>query len=257
MAKVARTMSGKSPLSGKARGGKLALFEVLQNKGGDDVAAEVPVVEAAPPPRPAAAPVKMTTTGSTGGGFSSFAFALALGGVLGAAGLGYALFLRPGDDAQASAVSEEIMPEVLDVSTPAARVAKGADGQALARPEALTRRDVITAPAASEQQVFADSVSRTNGLNYVLVQSYHATEEDRAIATLQALAEAGLHATLERDIPGWPKRICVVGVVGFERISNNPEFRDYINRLEAVSDKHRNDRKVKIFDPRPVHWSRN
>lgn len=271
MAKVARTMSGKSPLSGRAKGGKLALFEVLASS---QIEADLdePLAVAEPPPEPTPPvtrapsvpqprrieppPLRFLTeppAASSQRRVSAMTIGLAAASIIAVGGLVYVVG-RPsaGPATATAAVPSDVMPEVLDVNTPGARTEAGADA-ALARNRQSTEQTIQKLPPVTN---FTATAKRTGGLNYVLVQSYHASESDRAEATVAALAQAGIHVTIERDIPGWPKRLCIIGVEGFERTQNHPPLQTYLDRLEAVSDRHRNDRKIKTFDPQPIHWSK-
>lgn len=274
MAKIARTMSGKSPLSGRAKGGKLALFEVLassQDAEEADLDAPQDASQSAavepqtlPPPEPTP-PVKRVSTQpppirflgessarSSQRRISAMTVAVAAASVVAVVALVYVVG-RPatGPETATAEVPGGIMPEVLDVNAPGARTEAGANA-ALARNRQSTEQTIQKAPQIAE---FAVTARRTKGLNYVLVQSYLPNEANRAEATVAALAQAGIHVTIERDIPGWPRRLCIVGVEGFERITNHPPLENYVARLEAVSDRHRNDRKIKTFEPQPIHWS--
>lgn len=208
------------------------------------------ISQPAPRPRPAAEPVLGARgPGSRLGLAAGAACLLALVAVAFVAGR----MLTAGPEQQLAQSGPS--PDVLDVGRPGAGSAetRTADNQVLGRP----RVDLETQemPPATPVQVPAN-FRRTSGLNYVLVQSYAQSEEDRAAATRDALLQNGIGATIEREIPGWPKRICVIGTVGFERIRNNGDYQAYLSKLEAVSEKYRDERKIKLFDPRPVHWSR-
>jgi hypothetical protein len=273
MAKVARTMSGKSPLSGRAKGGKLALFEVLaSSQNADEADLDEPQVAAVePPPAPIlptpaphiTQPRRIETPPlrfpaeppvvSSQRRVSAVTLALAAASIVAVVALVYVVG-RPsaGPATTIAAVPSEVMPEVLDVNGPGARTEAGTDA-ALARNRQATEQTIQRLPPVTD---FTVTAQRTNGLNYVLVQSYHASESDRAEATVAALAQAGVHVTIEREIPGWPKRLCIVGVEGFERIRNNTQFQTYLDRLDSVSTRHRSDHKIKTFDPQPIHWSK-
>ena len=177
-----------------------------------------------------------------------------------------------GDDGEATTQAESSRqlalgrpdPSVLDVapnglaSTPAAMAVLDSAGNtaapSLARP--LVRESAALPATPVTQSVKIDSPQRTYGLNYVLIESYAASEEAQALATRDALLGHGLGATIERGIPGWKNRLCVVGTVGFEHISGNDELRDYLAKLKAVSNLYEADRRIKTFKPMPIHWSK-
>ena len=260
MARTSRTTI--TPTTRPRGGGKLALFEVIRSAqpgaAGDDPPAAPAVIVRAEPPAPHAlrgasqpSASQSRPAASRSGGPLSLALTAAAVAVLvvGTA----AMVLRGRSAALPTAPASAPIPAVLDVSDPAARrdVSPLVNSGTLANPRLETESQIASAAPAS------GNVRRTNGLNYLVIQSYAKTEQDRAEATRDALLKEGVVATIETNVPGWGKNICVVGIKGFERIRNNPEYKSYCDQLAAVSQKYKSDRKVKAFDPRPLHWTRN
>lgn len=272
MAKTARPRIG---------GGKLALFEVLQANNGPDTTPTVdgpvpsPSTDVAPPPqsagvaaRPASAPVAMPAhtasfahspqrrdggaDASRGSGLSAGGLGLIVGGV-GVVGIVAIAFLvgrfTADPVADAGAGLGEPMPEVL-----------GVGGQPVLRTQTPLPRAAPatheTVSARATQTSFPTSVKRVAGMNYVLVQSYANTERDRAEATVAALHQAGIGATIETNIKGWPNKLCVFGTEPFEYQKNNPKYQQYLANLERVGRVAAKDRLIKRFDPHPVQWGR-
>lgn len=282
MAKTARPRIG---------GGKLALFEVLQTKGGPDAAPtpDGPVpsksADVAPPPAPArsqatSTPGAMPThsfnsaaashaashqpprrdggfdAGAARGGINAGGLGLIVGGV-GVVGILTLAFLagRLTADpvADGGPALDEPMPEVLGVGgqpvlrtqTPLPRAAPASNETVIAGTAAKT------APVA-----LPTSVKRVAGMNYVLVQSYATSERHRAEATVAALHQAGIGATIETNIKGWPNKLCVFGTESFEYQKNNPKYQQYLADLQRVSRTASQDKLIKRFDPLPVQWGR-
>lgn len=97
---------------------------------------------------------------------------------------------------------------------------------------------------------------RTPKLNYVIIQSY--LNEVDATAAVDVLAANSIQATVEVNLPNWGSRgstwYSVVGVIGFERMSNNPTYADYIQKLTKISDSEYNRTINKRFAPTPYRW---
>ncbi len=244
-------------------GGKLALFEVLNNSR--DAAAPSP---AAAKPQPERQPTRQSVTGDDG---SSFPFGKALLATTAVAAIvGAAFFvgrMSAASDNTAVAASGDVRPDVLDVDPianvddrllPTARLAGGSTVVATS-PVTLGPRGtpgaaatVATAPPA----VTPADVERIDGLNYLLIQSYHPSERDRADATAAALIDAGIGATVETKIRGWGNYWCVVGTESFKRRTRNPDLDAYKNRVMAVGRDASKSRLIKAFDPQLVQWGR-
>jgi hypothetical protein len=98
---------------------------------------------------------------------------------------------------------------------------------------------------------------RVIGLNYVVVQIY--PEEKTAIEARDLLARNGIASTIEKGLTGYAASnwYCVVGMTGFDRIRNNPEYDKYERSIRSLSDKITQDRKFKRFDPQAYRWKGN
>src|SRR5687768_7706617 len=254
--------------SARARGGgKLALFEVIQAAQGDGQLSEAvaPMVQAiaareappepvaAPPAaaRPAAVPARpqaappVRSSPSRGdkqlqrNASGLLGLATAFAALVALASAGYIAFQHYARGPAPVVSGSQPMPQVLDVSD------GGASSQVLARP--AENRQTEARPQAVA--VVPDGFRRTNGLNYVLVQSYDKSERAQAEATRDALLAAGIGATIESDIPNWGKRLCVFGTEGFEQKSD-PACKEYVRQLEDLSRKlTATNRRIRRFEP--------
>ncbi len=264
--------------NGRARGGgKLALFEIIQaaQSTGDEhlndavaplvqattqrePAAPAPVAPAAPAPATAPAPAARQvlvapvrpSNARKAEGISAISFATAIAALVTVGAGGYLLAQRF-TSRPASQVSESApIPEVLDVGRPGTTPAPAGGELANRLPQ------VQTEVRPQSRVVIPDGFRRTNGMNYVLMQSYAPSEESQAIAARDALLDAGVGATIERGIRGWEKRICVVGTYGFERMSGNDEYRTYRSHLDQVVRRFNSNRKLKDLQPMELQWGR-
>ena len=179
---------------------------------------------------------------------------LAAAGV-GVVGLGFLLGRVTGGGGDAPQVASATMPEVMDV-TPASLANVAPPAARLAQTDTAVAATDTPLPSARPSDPAGADGPRVGGRNYVLVQSYHKSELDRAEATVAALRAAGVGATIERDIPGWSTRLCVFGTRGFERITQNPEYQAYVGKLLEVSRRHERDSLIKRFKPQAVRWDR-
>ena len=261
MAKTAR------PRTGPRTGGRLALFEVLQaQQEPDDAPASPSAVTpatstATPQTSPATAPAAMptfaasrpvpaggspsTSTGMSGVQVGGVAIGLLCLALVGGAFAFGRISAGGGGDEQPAA---ELVPEALAV---------GREGRPQQRPPAASVLDTSTAQIQARRPAAAPAgpVRRVSGTNYVLVQSYAKSEADRAEATVEALRAAGIGATIETDIKGWPNKLCVFGTEPFERVRKNEAYNAYLARVKAVGESN-TDRKIKRFAPTPVQWGR-
>lgn len=281
--------------SARARtGGKLALFEVIQaaqaQGEGQLSDAVAPLVQASvqrepPPPEPAAQPAPVVAAPAPGtaaasiaashalvtrqpivlpvrpsqerrareqGGISVLSFATACAGLIALVGAAFVIFQHfAREGAPQVASGSQPIPEVLDVGRPDAEASSG---------QANIRRDVQTQvhSGGSAPVTVPRDFRRTAGLNYVLVQSFAASEESHAIAMRDALLANGIPATIESGIKGWGNRLAVVGTVGFESYKTNPDYKAYVQRLQAVERTARaENKKIRRFDPTAFQWVGN
>jgi hypothetical protein len=266
--------------SSRARGGgKLALFEVIQaaqaEGPGQLSEAVAPLVQASatrepsPPPapeppaktivqaRPVTLPVERISTsraprnhGRDGVGLIGFVTACA--GLIALGAAGFLLVQHFAKDTPAVVSGSQPVPDVLDVGPGA----KPGSRDPIMANRAPAQQQTSAVPGAGGPVRVADGFRRTGGLNYVIVQSYAASEQDLAVAARDALLAAGIGATIERDVPGWPKRLCVVGTDGFEHITTNAQYKAYRQRLDDVSRKlTAQSRRNRKFEPQPRQWT--
>jgi hypothetical protein len=110
-----------------------------------------------------------------------------------------------------------------------------------------------SAPAAP---VTAHGKNRVVGLNYIIVQSY--PDEKLAGEAVKALADHGVEATIERNLKWGNANWCfVVGVEGFSKITNSPQFDAHARKIKEISAKYTGGSKkpsFKAFDPSPYKW---
>ena len=95
---------------------------------------------------------------------------------------------------------------------------------------------------------------RRIGLQYVLVQSYPPEEKHLAEDAVAALRDHGVPSTVEMGLPWAPRWYSVVGMKGFDRTKDSPEYRAYVSKIEQVSDKFAGTSKFKQFEPKPLRW---
>jgi hypothetical protein len=161
-------------------------------------------------------------------------------------------------------------PEVLDVNNDSAPLALASEPTPRSTPPAAPK-GVTTSPLASNQAMHPSAFSeparpstlmvsdskRTVGLWYVVVQGYPPEEEKHAKAACDLLNQNGVLCTLEKKValaasPTW---ICIVGVTGFDRIRNSPEFDAYVNKIQEIGAKGSGSSKfLKKFDPKAYKW---
>jgi hypothetical protein len=99
----------------------------------------------------------------------------------------------------------------------------------------------------------ARSTERKLGFNYVMVQAY--PEERMAIQAATLLQQNGIECTVEKGVPGFLK-YSVVGMIGFTRISNNPQLDAYMSKIRSVGDVYTRNRNSFVFSfkPQPFKW---
>jgi hypothetical protein len=96
--------------------------------------------------------------------------------------------------------------------------------------------------------------NRTVGLQYVIIQSYPEEEKALAESAMQTLNQHGVLCTVERGLPYAPSWYCVVGITGFARTKEVPEYDAYVARVQQLSDQFAGTSKFKKFDPKPFRW---
>ncbi len=117
--------------------------------------------------------------------------------------------------------------------------------------------NVASAPVQAEVQRNPGVVpARAGGVNYVIVQSY--PDEMTAQSVADLLTSRGIPATVEKNLPRWSRPgatlYSVVGLDAFERMSNNPQYARYVDRIRKLSDDEFNKGLNKRLDPHAYRW---
>jgi hypothetical protein len=117
--------------------------------------------------------------------------------------------------------------------------------------------NVASAPVQAEVQRNPGAVpARVGGVNYVIVQSY--PDEMTAQSVADLLTSRGIAATVEKNLPRWSRPgatlYSVVGLDAFERMSNNPQYARYVDRIRKLSDEEFNKGLNKRLDPHAYRW---
>ena len=108
-------------------------------------------------------------------------------------------------------------------------------------------------PALPVTGDIATDLPRHNGLNYVVIQSY--PEKKDADAAKEALLAAGIPCTVQRPPTGWDQKLwAVIGTYGFPRTNTMPQYKRYLERINAVGKNFAGKSKYRSFDPSPVKW---
>ncbi|MEA2711095.1 MAG: hypothetical protein QOF78_3696 [Phycisphaerales bacterium] len=96
--------------------------------------------------------------------------------------------------------------------------------------------------------------NRTAGMQYVIIQSYPEEERELAEAAKQMLNQHGVLCTVVRGLPYAPTWYSVVGITGFARVKDVPEYDAYVARVQQISDQFAGTSKFKKFEPKPFRW---
>jgi hypothetical protein len=206
---------------------------------------------------------KVSYTAALVTGFAVFAF-VALAFVVGkqmTRHTGPALADQTTDELRAGPVQSDVLDvgpdstmamatSSMKIGAPAAAPAPAAPAN---KPAAQTARPTWTEPKGPT--TFVDlNQKRTVNLHYVLMQSYPAAEKQMAEEACQALNKNGILCTVEFNTYYAPNWYAVVGVAGFDRVKNSPEFDQYIDRIIQVGDRIGEKSKFKKFDPKAFKW---
>ena len=101
---------------------------------------------------------------------------------------------------------------------------------------------------------FSTDGKRFLGLNYVIIQSYHASEEKMAHEASEFLNNNGISCTIEKGkgLKGWPENsLLIIGTRGFDRVSTQP-YKDYEALIMKLSMKYAGGAKsYKAFSTQP------
>jgi len=158
-------------------------------------------------------------------------------------------------------------PGVLDL-TKAASEAKGApasifpDGHDESAnvidpvPTNANPKTTIATPTAAAAKPFDGK--RIINKNYVVMQSFPDSEKELAEQAVKRLHEAGIGASIEQGLKGWPKTwYSVVGTMPFEYTKGNPVYDAYYKSIMDVSTKYAGKSQFKKFDPMIKKWQEN
>jgi hypothetical protein len=125
--------------------------------------------------------------------------------------------------------------------------APGGSGAVAVRPSQWTEpKPPVTLMVSDE--------NRTVGLQYVIIQSYPEEEKPLAESAMAALNQHGVLCTVERGLPYAPSWYCVVGITGFARTKEVPEYDAYLSKIQQISDQFAGTSKFKKFEPKPFRW---
>jgi hypothetical protein len=111
-----------------------------------------------------------------------------------------------------------------------------------------------SAPRGPSTLLVTDA-KRQVGLNYVLIQSYPPEEEKYAKAVVDLLNQNGILCTMERNVPYAPRWICIIGVDGFSRTKDSPDYDRYIAKARQIEAQAAGTSKfLKRFELKPYPW---
>ena len=110
-----------------------------------------------------------------------------------------------------------------------------------------------TEPKPPTTLIVSDA-NRTVGLQYVIIQSYPDEEKALAESAVQTLNQHGVLCTIQRGLPYAPTWYSVVGITGFDRTKEVPEYDAYLAKINQISDQFAGTSKFKKFDPKPFRW---
>ncbi len=110
----------------------------------------------------------------------------------------------------------------------------------------------IVDPRPSATGVSTDS-HRTAGLQYVVMQSYPPEEKQMAEDAVKLLNTSGILCTIEQ-IPYAPRWYSIVGITGFTRTKDSPEYDRYLAAVQKASENFARGSKFKRFEPKPYRW---
>lgn len=117
----------------------------------------------------------------------------------------------------------------------------------------INGNDAPVLPGTSVPNAVPGKVSRVVGLNYVVCQSYDASEENDAKAVVQVLASKGIGATIERRLSGFGSRLVVVSADGYP--PKSPEFDSLRRKIDQASvEQARVDKKWRALTPMGYRW---
>jgi hypothetical protein len=148
---------------------------------------------------------------------------------------------------EAAGTPASIMPDVRDES---ANVIDRAPANAKTATTAAPNANAFATPLVGGKRI----INR----NYVVMQSFPESEKSMAEEAAKRLNQAGIGATVERGLKGWPATwYSVVGTMPFEYTRNNPVYDAYYNSIMDVSARYAGKSQYKKFDPIVKKWQEN
>lgn len=138
---------------------------------------------------------------------------------------------------------------------PAAPAApSAARSQPGARPAAAAAAAAILNDPKPPATFYVTDARRTVGLHYVIVQSYPPEEQKLAEEACQLLNRNGVLCTVEKGVSFAPRWFTVVGITGFVRVKNSPEYDQYVAKIQQTGEKFGGGSKFKKFEPKAFKW---
>ena len=151
-----------------------------------------------------------------------------------------------------------IHTEVLDVGTggPQVAMASGPAPTPLgnARPGGQTARPASWTEPKPPTTYRETNGVRTNGLYYVVVQSYPPDERQLAEEAMQLLNKNGVPCSVETKTAFAPRWFSVVGYNGYASVKNNPDYDHYVSTIQEIGERFGQGVKFKKFQPMAFKW---
>lgn len=107
----------------------------------------------------------------------------------------------------------------------------------------------------AENREAAATASRFAGRNYVVMQIYK--DEAKATEIAKRLTDAGVPSSVTRGLEGYAEDswYCVVGLTGFEKLSGNATYKQYLSTIVSLNEKwSAADSKFKKLQPQTYKW---
>jgi hypothetical protein len=150
-------------------------------------------------------------------------------------------------------------PDVLDVGPETAPMAMATQQRPAAPrtttpPLATKAADPTSQAAAPQPNAPEMNGKRTVNVHYVIVQSYPEQERQMAQEACDLLNKHGILCTVVTGLHYAPNWHVVVGVTGFDRVRNSPEYDRYVARIQQIGQEFGGSSKFKKFEPRAFKW---
>ena len=84
--------------------------------------------------------------------------------------------------------------------------------------------------------------------------SYPPEEKQMAQDACDLLNRRGVLCTVETGLYYAPNWYAVVGITGFDRVRNSPEYEAYVAKIQQISSEFAGTSKFKKFEPRALKW---